>query len=167
MTVNFKHLFQYVKPFLLSLAVAFFMSVLYTSFGFYHSFINIFLGVVFYFSVCYPAFFNTLFVFLLGLCCDYLMQAPLGMNAFLLTLMHFLAYFNRQNILSLPFQFQWLVFVLLNSVVFCVALVLLKMAYTLISGMDMLLLRYVLISACYPFVAYVCGHICKKMEYHQ
>lgn len=164
MTINLRHLLQYIEPFLLTLFLALVISMTCTSFGIYQSFMNLLLGVIFYFSVCYPAYFNTFFVFLLGIFCDYLMQAPLGMNAFLMTFMHFLSYFNRQNILTLPFHYQWLVFALLNGIVFVVGLILLKTMYITLSGMDILFLRYVFVCVAYPFVAYICGGCVKKME---
>lgn len=135
--------------------------------GMYQSFFSFLIGVIFYFSVFAPRFLNVVFIFLLGLLSDYFLQAPLGFNAFLFVLVHFLAYFNRIVISKMPFFMQWLTYSFVCGIVFLTALVMIYIAYGFIAGILPLLTKYVMLIIFYPFISYISGYILNKSGYQE
>lgn len=158
-----KKAFYFIIPFLGALLFAFIESFSFSFVGYQQSYLSCLLGFIFYFSVFNPSVLNIFFVFILGIISDYLIQAPVGMQAFLFTLIFFLAYFNRRLILMSSFLGQWLAFILVCGIIFISGLILLKIAYGSVSDVQVLLKEYISTILFYPFIAWICGFINVKL----
>ena len=155
----FPFLFVFLTAILLSLCEAS-VSIVFAKYFFLVSTLVCF---VFYFSVFNPHVLNVVVIFILGLFLDFLLYYPFGFQSIVLLLTSFFARFYRRSIVSLSFCGQWIVFLLVLSVVYLfVEILLFTVSEKSVSVMQFFV-NYIFLCVLYPFISCLCAFINRKI----
>lgn len=119
--------------------------------------------VAFYFGVFRPVIGNAIVLFVLGLWADIMGFYPLGIQAFLLTLLFFIPSLNTRLLPHLTFNRLWGVFALAEAIY----LILFKVLMIIFVGYSTcfadILLQYIVSVMCFPIIAGACGWLNNKL----